>query len=1047
MVSRVSSNESDESQWRTPEQPDETSEKQKLGFLARLKSGWNSLGLDLPTVILMMNFQSDAISSRFNTVGYLMAIVSVLGFAIQPRAKFIQMMILDVLSVCVASAVTLLMMYSCVKARQHTEKVSSAGMSPNAAPYNSSASAVSGVWLFFQIYVVHSFRAKYQQFQFPVIIYSIFANVTFTYGSRLTTMAAAISMVKKLMEACLLGLGLSTGVCLFIYPTTSRGVVFKQMTGYIGCLRSALQAHTAYFESLEENDMFGRAETFDSHVEKVTKEGKVYSPEAQAIRTGVQKITEIHGKLHGDLTFAKREIAFGNLGPDDLQAIFRHLRQVMIPVVGLSFIVDVFQRLSEYNKWNAPIDPTATEIPDLIRQRVVQEWNDIMRAVHDPLKSMIQAIDEGLQHASFVLKLAKPPKKNGHTENGLVSPSGTPDVEASAVPSPGDKDFASYFERKLREFKVAKRIALRTWSEEKGIKLPDDFFDRDADDMEDINFKFNDPIIGRERSQRQLYLILYMEQLLSSTGQTALEFVRYADEKRDSGKLSRRHLIIPGWKRLRKWVTSLLAAEDSHEDDNMGDINTQNNVLHLGDAYRYRKDPEHLPPESFIERVGDKIRLIPAMFRSKESAYGFRVACATMTIAVIGFVHDTQTFFIRQRFIWAMIMVNLSMSPTTGQSIFGFVLRLFGTVLAMVLSFLSWYIPGKQTPGIIVFFFVFLSFVFYVPIKLFRFRIIGIITIISTSMIVGYELQVRKVGEQVATSNGQDYYPIYLLAPYRLATVAGGIGVAFFWTFFPYPISEHSVLRQSLGASLYLLANYYSIIHETVKARVRSEAGGMALETSAGRRLIKSRNKVFSKQMVMLNGLRTYSGFLKWEVPIGGRFPKKQYDSIITCIENIVSYLSLLGYASDTLLQIGNDPEESNSAWLHDFKKLVASAGVTTHEITSVLCLLSASITDRKPLPPYLKSPRPYSFSKRLEAMDKDILSLKHIAEPGFATFAVLQISTRCIGGDVERLMKDVKKLVGELDFSFHAVSTAHSAKSSSEVSRFSRATDRNKLD
>ncbi|GMF76818.1 unnamed protein product [Aspergillus oryzae] len=933
--------------------------------------------------------EADAVASKFTTVGYLMAIISVLGFSIQPRAKFIQMMVLDVLAVCVASAVTLLMMYSCIKARQHTEVVSSVGTSIVNTPYNPSASAVSGVWLFFQIYVVHSFRAKFQQFQFPVIIYSIVANVTFSYAPRMTTMAAAISMVTKLLEACLVGLALATGVCLFIYPVTSRTVVFKQMAGYVGCLRGALQAHTVYFESLEESDMFGRAETYDSKVEKITKDGKVYSPEAQAIRTAVQKITEIHGKLHGDLTFAKREVAFGNLGPDDLQAIFRNLRQVMIPVVGLSFTVDLFQRLSEYNKWNTPIDPTATDIPDLVRHRVVQEWNDIMRAVHDPFKSMIQAIDEGLQHISFVLKLAKPPKKTATAANGETSSSGVEDVEASAVPSPGDKNFAAHLEQRLRDFKVAKRIALRTWSEEKGIKLPKDFFDRPTDDMEDISY--GDPFIGRERSQRQL-----------STGQMVLEFVKFADDKRESGKLSRRHIIIPGWKRLRKWATSLLKAEDTHEDDNIGDINAQNNILQLGEAYKHRKDPEHLRPETTFQKIGDKVRLIPAMFRTQESAYGFRVACATMTIAIVGLLHDTQSFFIKQRFIWAMIMVNLSMTPTSGQSIFGFVLRILGTVLAMVLSFLSWYIPGKQTPGIIVFFFIFLTCVFYVPIKLFRFRAIGIITIITTSMIIGYELQVRKVGEQVATSNGQSYYPIYLLAPYRLATVTGGIAVAFFWTFFPYPISEHSVLRQSLGASLYLLANYYSLIHETVSARVRGEAGDMALKTSAGRRLLKSRNQVFSKQMLMLNNLRTYSEFLKWEVPIGGRFPKKQYDSIIACIEN---YLSLLGYASDTLLQIGDD-EESNSAWLHDFKRLVASAGVTTHEITSVLCLLSASITDRRPLPPYLKTPRPYSFTKRLEAMDKDILSLKHIAEPGFATFAVLQISTRCIGGDVERLMK-----------------------------------------
>lgn len=343
---------------------------------------------------------------------------------------------------------------------------------------------------------------------------------------------------------------------------------------------------------------------------------------------------------------------------------------------------------------------------------------------------------------------------------------------------------------------------------------------------------------------------------------------------------------------MAKWFKSIFHVGDTHEDDNIGDINTQGNILQLGEAYKFRKDPEHLPPQTAFEKVGDKVRMFSLVLRSAECAYGFRVACATMTIAVIAYLYDTQEFFVRQRLFWAIIMVNLSMSPTSGQSIFGFVLRILGTILAMIVCFLSWYIPDEHTAGTLVIFFIFISCAFYVPIKMFRFRTIGIITIITASMIIGYELQVRKVGEQVATSNGQAYYPIYLLAPYRLATVAGGIGVAFFWTFFPYPMSEHSVLRQSLGASLYLLANYYSLNHETVSARIRGDEGDMALKTSSGRRLEKARNQVFSKQMLMLNGLRTYSGFLRWEVPIGGRFPKKRYDSIINCIEKyVLTYL------------------------------------------------------------------------------------------------------------------------------------------------------------
>ncbi|KAJ5563263.1 hypothetical protein N7535_008427 [Penicillium sp. DV-2018c] len=1045
MASRTRSHQSGSS--FDPPQPAPRRESQydakneNTSFVNSIKERWQKTGLDRPTILLMMKgaipptvavaiYQSEAVANEFTTVGYLVAIISILGFAIMPRAKFIQMMIFDVLSVCIAACFALLTMFCSVKARQHTATNS-------IDTYNSSASAVSGVWLFFQIWMVHTFRAKYPQLQFPVIIYAIFANVSSINAPQMQTMGAAISLVRQLLEAFLTGLGLSTATSLLILPMTSRQVVFKQMAGYIGGLRSALKAHAVYFESMEKNDMFGRTDTFDDSREKIGKKGKIYSPEAEAIRAQVRGITDLHAKLHADLTFAKREIALGNLGPDDLQTIFRHLRQVMIPTVGLSFVVDVFQRLSEYNKWNQPIDPNLPVLSDELRERAVLEWNGIMRAVHDPFAMMIQTIDDGLLHISYVLKLTKPPRQKARESPDNDLTKGNEDVEAMAQnTAPGEKAFTVHFEKKLGEFRSAKRIALHAWAEEKGIKLPSDFFDHPTS-PEVLKTDFLDTSgTQKEHSRRQLCIFLYMEQLLHSTGQTVLDFVRYADHVEAKGKLSKTRLVIPGGKRLWKWAKAFLSAEESHEDDNMGDIHTQNNILHLGEAYRLRKDPEHLPPTTLFEKFGDKIRVVPWTLRSLESTYGFRVACATMTIAIIGFLHDTQTFFITQRLVWAMIMVNLSMSPTSGQSIFSFVLRILGTTIAMVASLLIWYIPDRKTPGVLVFLFIFISIALYIPIKLFRFRVVGIISIVTTTMIIGYELQVRRVGEQVATSNGQPYYPIYLLAPYRLAVVSGGIAVAFFWTFFPYPISEHSVLRQSLGASLYLLANYYSIIHETISARMRGDEGHYMLRSTAGRKLEKARHKVFSKQMLMLTSLRTYSGFLRWEVPIGGRFPKKQYNSIIFCVENIVNYLSLLGYASDTLVNLGDSDDPADTAWMHDFRRLVNTAKVTTHEITSLLCLLSASITNRQPLPPYLKAPRPYSLTKRLEDLDKDILSIRHIAEPGFAAFAVLQISTRCIVGDVDRLLRHVKSLVGELDFSFHAVTTGESMAASRMTSR-----------
>lgn len=173
-----------------------------------------------------------------------------------------------------------------------------------------------------------------------------------------------------------------------------------------------------------------------------------------------------------------------------------------------------------------------------------------------------------------------------------------------------------------------------------------------------------------------------------------------------------------------------------------------------------------------------------------------------------------------------------------------------------------------------------------------------------------------------------------------------------------------------------------------------------------------------------------------------------------------MNYTALIGYASQSFTHqainpISADPtspispserkaQQSSAQWFQDFRRVIASARVTSHEITSLLSLLSSSISNGQPLPPYLHAPPGYQLNRTLEDVDPEILSLRHIAEPGYAAFAVMTICTRCIHMDIERLLESVKKLVGELDFSFHVVSTADGSPASSEETLVKRVSKRN---
>ena len=56
------------------------------------------------------------------------------------------------------------------------------------------------------------------------------------------------------------------------------------------------------------------------------------------------------------------------------------------------------------------------------------------------------------------------------------------------------------------------------------------------------------------------------------------------------------------------------------------------------------------------------------------------------------------------------------------------------------------------------------------------------------------------------------------------------------------------------------------------------------------------------------------------------------------------------------------------------------------------------------PLPPYIQMPEPFAFVRRVNEVDKDLLSIRHIAEPEYSAFAVMQIVARLINEDIVKL-------------------------------------------
>jgi hypothetical protein len=85
--------------------------------------------------------------------------------------------------------------------------------------------------------------------------------------------------------------------------------------------------------------------------------------------------------------------------------------------------------------------------------------------------------------------------------------------------------------------------------------------------------------------------------------------------------------------------------------------------------------------------------------------------------------------------------------------------RVGGTLAAMILAMIAWYIVDEKTPGILVFMFLFLVLGHYFFLKFPQVIPGSMIMIVTLVLILGYELQVVKIGVAASESTGQPYYP------------------------------------------------------------------------------------------------------------------------------------------------------------------------------------------------------------------------------------------------------------------------------------------------
>lgn len=214
---------------------------------------------------------------------------------------------------------------------------------------------------------------------------------------------------------------------------------------------------------------------------------------------------------------------------------------------------------------------------------------------------------------------------------------------------------------------------------------------------------------------------------------------------------------------------------------------------------------------------------------------------------------------------------------------------------------------------------------------------------------IGIELQTAQIGEEVVEQSGQAVYPPYVIFPDRLAVVSLGVITGHIWTVFPYPISEHSELRENTAQVLYELSRYYMCIQQTVFARLHRDIGDADDASSPSARLQSALRRLFLKYRGLSASAKKSFQFLKWEFSLGGRFPKKSYSEILSILDRSGSYVALTSYLSKE----SKSPGVIAACWARSGVG-IPRIDLTPHGIASRIIILHSALGEGHPLAPGL---------------------------------------------------------------------------------------------
>jgi hypothetical protein len=274
-------------------------------------------------------------------------------------------------------------------------------------------------------------------------------------------------------------------------------------------------------------------------------------------------------------------------------------------------------------------------------------WQNSICALIEPATSIIEAMNDGLEHAGLQLEIIpKPGTKNFFNWMPGVKRTEETDIEAEGETiEPGNPDFSRILEHRLTEFSMRRIEALSAWANSNGLSAAQ-FENLQASGELDLDEDSVDGHVRRDR--KQLYLILYIQHMVSkkhitrhinlitllkcndvlkqlyTAGVAVLELSKFSDKIIVEGIMSKSRLIAPSPRRLWKWFLSVWDTSDAVLADGDRPGSSAENILLYSTSNKATRNIEHLLPRNAYERFGFHVRRFQDFLKGPELSFGFR---------------------------------------------------------------------------------------------------------------------------------------------------------------------------------------------------------------------------------------------------------------------------------------------------------------------------------------------------------------------------------------------------------------------------------------